>query len=190
MVERNPKVDAYIEKAQPFAQPILNHVRELAHRALPDAEEALKWGMPYFTVNGKNAVGMAAFSKHASVVVCSDETAGGGMGNYGKLTSLDELPADTDLIAHFRESAKAVQSPAKSKPKPKPAISMPDDFAKALAGASGAQGVWDGFTEAQQRDYLEWVISAKREATREKRITTACEWIAEGKRRNWKYENC
>ena len=184
------KVDAYIAKQQPFAQPILNHVRALVHKALPDCEEAIKWGMPYFVVNGKNAVGMAAFKKHASVLVCSDESAGGGMGNFGKLTSVDELPSDDELMAQFRESAIAVQSPKTSQPKPKPEIPMPDDFASALAETPNAQQVFDSFTDAQRRDYLDWVTSAKREATRAKRIATAVEWIGEGKKRNWKYENC
>ena len=74
--------------------------------------------------------------------------------------------------------------------KPKPAIPMPDDFATALDRAEGARQAWDGFTDAQRRDYLAWIIGAKREATRAKRIATACEWIGEGKKRNWKYENC
>ena len=184
------KIDAYIDKAESFAQPILRHVRALVHQALPEAEEAVKWGMPYFTVNGKNTVGMASFKKHASVIICSDERAGGGMGNFGKLTAVDELPADEELIAQFQQSAKDVQSPKTSMPKPKAALDTPDDLAKALDDMPGAKEVFDGFTDAQRRDYIEWVTSAKREATREKRVATAAEWISEGKRRNWKYENC
>lgn len=184
------KVDAYIEKAQPFAQPILRHVREIAHRALPGAEEALKWGVPHFVVNGKNAVGMAAFKSHASVMLCSKETDGSGMGNFGKLTSVDDLPDENVLIARFKESAEAAQDPKSSRPEPKAAIPMPKDFASALATTAGAQEVFDRFTDAQRRDYLDWVTSAKREATRAKRVATAAEWIGDGKKRNWKYENC
>jgi len=187
---RNRDIDAYIERQQPFAQPILSHVRDLVHEALPEAEEVLKWGVPYFAVKGKNAVGMAAFTKHASVIVCSTETAGGGMGNYGKLTCVEDLPAKDRLISDFRESAIAVQSPKTSQPKPKPALDEPDDLAAAINNVAGAREVFDKFTDAQRRDYIEWITSAKREATREKRIATAAEWIGEGKRRNWKYEKC
>ena len=190
MATKNPKVDEYIDRQQDFAQPILRHVRKLAHEALPACEEALKWGVPYFTVNGKNAVGMAAFKNHASVMVCSTVTAGGGMGNFGKLTDVSELPSDQELIEQFRESAVAVQSPATSQPKPKATLDTPEDLAKAISGTSGAQGVWVAFTDAQRRDYIEWIISAKRDATREKRVAQAAEWIGEGKRRNWKYEKC
>ena len=109
-MQHNPDVDAYIDRQAEFAQPILKHVRALAHTAFPDGEEVLKWGVPYFTVNGKNAVGMAAFKQHASVMVCSEERAGGGMGNFGKLTAVDQLPGDDELIAQFRDSAVKVQS--------------------------------------------------------------------------------
>ena len=127
------KIDAYIENAAGFAQPILRHVRALVHEALPEAQEAVKWGVPYFTVHGKNAVGMAAFKAHASVIICSDETAGGGMGNFGKLTSLEELPDDVELMARFRESAQAVQSSKTSQPKPKPVLATPEDLPAAIA---------------------------------------------------------
>ncbi|MEM6858692.1 MAG: YdeI/OmpD-associated family protein [Pseudomonadota bacterium] len=184
------KIDAYIENAQGFAQPILRHVRALVHEALPEAEEAVKWGVPYFTVQGKNAVGMAAFKAHASVIICSDETAGGGMGNFGKLTSLEELPADAELMERFRESALAVQSPKISQPRPKPVLDTPYDLAAAIAETPGASAVFDGFTDAQRRDYIEWITAAKREGTRAKRVVEAAQWISEGKRRNWKYEKC
>ena len=187
---KSPKVDTYILTAQPFAQPILAHVRKVVHKALPKAEEALKWGVPYFTVNGKNAVGMAAFKQHASVIICSDERAGGGMGNFGKLTSIDELPPEADLIERFRQSAEAVQSPRTAKPKARGALETPADLARAIDAKAGARAIYDGFTDAQRRDYIEWITSAKREATRETRVATAAQWISEGKRRNWKYEKC
>ena len=186
------KVDAYIEKAQPFAQPILRHFRKLVRTALPNCQEAIKWGVPYFVVNGKNAAGMASFKKHASIMLCSDETVGEGMGNFGKLTSVDQLPDDKTVIARIKEAAENAQGnvEAMKRADPKPSIPMPDDFAASLTATPNAQEVFDGFTDAQRRDYLEWVSSAKRVATREKRIATAVEWIGEGKKRNWKYEKC
>ena len=186
----DPRIDEYIARAAPFAQPILEHVRKLAHEALPDGEETLKWGAPHFTVGGKNVVGMAAFKAHAGIMLADSDEAGGGIGSYGKIASLDELPPDEELVAQFRRSAEAVAKGIKKKPKPRAEIPMPDDFAQALAQNADAQRVFDGFTDAQRRDYLEWITSAKREATRAKRVATAVEWIGEGKRRNWKYENC
>ena len=184
------KVDAYIARTQPFAQPILRHIRQLVHQTLPDAEEAIKWGVPHFVVDGKNAVGMASFKAHASLMLCSDDNAGEGMGNFGKITSLADLPDDAELARRFRESAEAAQNRTANSPKPKPVIPMQDDLAAALAATPGAPAIWDGFTDAQRRDYLDWITSAKRAPTRAKRVAQAAEWIGEGKRRNWKYENC
>ncbi|MEM1197148.1 MAG: YdeI/OmpD-associated family protein [Pseudomonadota bacterium] len=185
-------IDLYISEAEPFAQPILNHVRALVHKAVPEAEEAVKWGMPYFTVQRKNAVGMAAFKHHAAVVLCSEGRAGGGMGSFGKIASLADLPGDQELMAKFRLSSQAAGKVSAAKPKSRPssnpAPKCPDDLAKAIAGIAGARAVFDNFTEAQRRDYIARIASAKREATRAKRVSEAAQWIGEGKRRNWKYE--
>lgn len=189
-MKTDPRIDDYIARAAPFAQPILIHVRKLAHEALPEAEETLKWGAPNFSIAGKNAVGMAAFKAHAGIMLADGDEAGGGIGSFGKLTSLDDLPPDEELIARFRQTAEAVKAGKPRKTKSKPQIAMPEDFTNALAAEPGAGQVFDGFTDAQRRDYLEWITSAKREATRAKRIETAVEWIAQGKHRNWKYENC
>ena len=189
-MKTDPRIDDYIARAAPFAQPILQHVRKLAHEALPDAEEALKWGAPNFTIRGKHAVGMAAFKAHVGILLADSDEAGGGIGAFGKLASLEDLPPDDELIARFRQTAEAVAAGHLPKAKPKAPIPIPDDFAQALAAEPGARENFDGFTDAQRRDYLEWITTAKREATRAKRIATSVEWLAEGKRRNWKYENC
>jgi hypothetical protein len=193
----DPRIDAFIAKAAPFAQPILTHFRALVHAAEPAAVETIKWGMPHFTLDGKILAGMAAFKAHAALIV---EGAGerrgmegGGMGHYGKLRSREEMPDDAELDALLKASAAKIRSGAKSpRPaaKPKPEIAMPDDFAAALAAMQGARGRFDGFTPAQRREYLEWIVEAKRPETRAKRVAQACEWIAEGKTRNWKYQNC
>ncbi len=189
------RIDAYIEKAQPFAQPILKHLREIAHKAEPEAEEALRWGSPYFILEGRQLCGMASFKKHCAFII-EGEGGGEAMGDLGRITSLDDLPDDEKLIALIRDKAARIRSgedaqAAKRKAgKSKPKIPVPDDFAQALAARKGAEEVFERFTDAQRRDYLEWITSAKRDSTRAKRIVTAAEWIGEGKKRNWKYENC
>ena len=191
----NPKFDAYIEKAQGFAQPILGHLREVAGRAEPEATEETRWGVPYWILEGRQLCGMAAFKQHCAFIIEGD---GGGeaMGDLGRITALTDLPDDETLIALIRDKAARIRSgedaaAAKSKAAaPKPALETPGDLAAAIAAEPGAQAVFDGFTDAQRRDYIEWITSAKREATREKRIAEAAQWISEGKRRNWKYEKC
>jgi uncharacterized protein YdeI (YjbR/CyaY-like superfamily) len=188
----DPRVDAYIAKAADFARPILEHVRVLAHTALPELEETLKWGVPHFTVGGKNAVGMAAFKGHAAVIIHGEDAAPEGMGNLGKLASLDELPGDEELMARFKTAAAAIASgkPRRPAARPKPEIAMPGDFAQALAAAPKALATFEALAPSHRREYLEWITGAKREETRTKRLATAIEWLAEGKKRNWKYENC
>ena len=206
---RDPRIDAYIERAAPFAQPILTHVRALVHEACPEVEETIKWSMPTFVHAGGILCGMAAFKQHASfgfwkhaLVVGEGGQADGapgddrprdGMGSYGKLASLKELPLKKTLLAHIRKAMQlnedGVKAPArKSAPKPPP--EAPADLVTALKKNKAAQAAYDAFPPGCKREYVEWIVEAKREETRAKRLAQAVEWMAEGKRRNWKYENC
>jgi uncharacterized protein YdeI (YjbR/CyaY-like superfamily) len=191
---KDPRIDAYIAKSRPFAQPILAAIREVFHEAVPDLQEDIKWGVPAFVYKGKNLGGMAAFKAHAALMIAYAGRVGEGMGGYGKIASLDELPPKQELIAQIRPGAAEIDAgkkPEWSKQSPaKPALPVPQDMAAALKANSAAQVVFESFTAAQRRDYIEWITSAKADATREKRLVQAIEWIAEGKRRNWKYEKC
>lgn len=195
-MSRDPRIDAYIASAQPFARPILEHVRGRVHTVVPDIEEAMKWSHPTYLKNGKIVLGTAAFKAHAVVHFWRGqelgvETKRDAMGQLGKLTSVDDLPANLDaLIAKAAELATSAPAPRKPKHAPKPPPEMHPDFAAALAKAPKAQEAFDGFSPSAKREYLEWIAEAKREETRQKRIATAVEWIAEGKKRNWQYERC
>ena len=194
-MSRDPRIDAYIAKAPPFARPILEKVRERVHAILPDVEETLKWRTPTYCRNGKIVLGTAAFKAHASVGFWRGQELGidsaqDGMGQLGKLASVDDLPADLDLMIARAAELSATPVPRKTRHAPKPAPEMHPEFAAALAKAPQAKATLDGFSPSAQRDYLEWILEAKQDATRQKRIATAVEWLSEGKRRNWKYENC
>jgi uncharacterized protein YdeI (YjbR/CyaY-like superfamily) len=197
-VSRDPRVDAYIAKAQPFAQAILGHIRERVHAAMPGVEETLKWSAPAYTLDGKILLITAAFKAHAALNFWrGQEIAGGssdeGMGQFGKLKSVDDLPPDDELDALIRKAAELAQNaptPRKAKAAPKEAPEMHPDFAAALDRAPNAKAALESFPPSARRDYLEWIADAKQDATRQKRIATAVEWLGEGKRRNWKYESC
>jgi uncharacterized protein YdeI (YjbR/CyaY-like superfamily) len=197
-VNRDPRVDAYIAKAQPFAQAILSHVRKRVHAAVPGADETLKWSAPAYTLHGKILLITAAFKAHAALNFWrGQEIAGGssdeGMGQFGKLKSVDDLPPDDELDALIRKAAELAQNaptPRKAKAAPKEAPEMHPDFAAALDRAPNAKAALESFPPSARRDYLEWIADAKQDATRQKRIATAVEWLGEGKRRNWKYESC
>ena len=196
---RDPRIDAYIERAAPFAQPILQHVRGLVHEACPAVEETIKWGMPTFVHAGAILCGMAAFKQHASfgfwkhALVVGEGEPRDGMGSYGKLVSLDDLPPKRTLLAHLRKAVAlneaGVKSPArKSAPKPPPETTP--ELAAALAQSPAAKAAFDAFPPGCRREYIEWIAGAKRPETRARRVSEAVAWMAEGKRRNWKYENC
>jgi len=195
-MSREPRIDAYIAKAQPFAQPILEHVRERVHAVMPDVEETMKWSMPAYCKGGKIVIGTAAFKAHAAVNFWRGQELGldrseRGMGQLGRLTSLADLPGDFDaLIAKAADLAANVPAPPKAKRAPKPELEMHPDFAAALDKAPKAKATMGAFSPSCRREYLEWIADAKQDATRQKRITTAIEWLSEGKKRNWKYENC
>ncbi|MGQ7828924.1 YdeI/OmpD-associated family protein [Altererythrobacter sp. Z27] len=185
----DPRIDAYIAKAAPFARPILSHIRTLVHRALPDVEEGIKWSMPTYMIGGKNLVSTPAFKAHAGVVIHGEGRAGGAMGSLGKLVSLDDLPSNEDLMARFKAGRDALGKP-RPKRAPKPELAVPPEFAKMLASSPKAQETFANFGPSHRREYIEWVSGAKREETRAKRMEQALQWLAEGKKRNWKYENC
>ncbi|HMT39013.1 MAG TPA: YdeI/OmpD-associated family protein [Thermomonas sp.] len=196
---RDPRIDAYIERAAPFAQPILQHVRALVHEACPVVEETIKWGMPTFVHAGAILCGMAAFKQHASfgfwkhALVVGEGEPRDGMGSYAKLVSLDDLPPKRTLLAHLRKAVAlneaGVKSPArKSAPKPPPETTP--ELAAALAQSPAAKAAFDAFPPGCRREYIEWIAGAKRPETRARRVSEAVAWMAEGKRRNWKYENC
>lgn len=200
MIQKDPRVDAYIEKAADFAKPILSYLRELVHKACPDATENIKWGAPHFEYNKSAFCSMAAFKQHCTfgfwkASIMSDPynllTGKESMGQFGKLSSLKDLPSDKTLKEYIKEAEKLAKDGVKL-PKAKPVerkdFAIPEAFAKALSKHKKAQQVFDAFSYSNKKEYAEWIGEAKTDATRDKRIATAIEWIAEGKGRNWQYE--
>lgn len=198
MATTDPRVDAYIEKKAAFAQPILWHIRALMHAASPDVGEAIKWSMPFFTYKGQNVANMAAFKAHAAFGFWHDKVAREGasddaMGQFGKIASLADLPPDTEIAALIAQAIALIDAGDRPRTGPKaakPALPIHPAFQAALDANAAATAVWTKFPPGKVREYCEWISDAKTDATRDKRIAQAVEWIAEGKDRNWKYKNC
>src|SRR5258705_7484639 len=200
---KDKRVDAYITKAQPFAQPIMKKMRELIHKANPDVQETIKWGMPSFDYKGPY-FSFAAFKQDLaagfwkyklikdSKGYLGDNAMQGGeaMGNMGRMNSVKDLPPDSVMIDFFKQAKKLNDEGVKQerpKPKPKKEILIPKEFAAALSKNKKAKQVYENFSPSQKYEYLQWITEAKTDETRDKRIETAAEWISEGKPRNWKY---
>jgi uncharacterized protein YdeI (YjbR/CyaY-like superfamily) len=205
VAKKDKRIDAYIEKAQPFAKPILKHLRKLVHQGCPEVTETVKWGMPSFDYKGPFC-SMASFKQHAvfgfwKFKLIKDPKnylgnikADGGeaMGNMGRITSLKDLPPDSVILGFIKQAIKlndddvkmekTVKNPATSKN-----TTAPADFMAALKKNKKAIAVWTDWTPGKKKEYVQWIVEAKSDETRASRIQKAVEWISERKIRNWKY---
>lgn len=197
MPSRDPRIDAYIENAAEFARPILRHLREVVHRGCPDVEETMRWSFPHFDHKGMMC-SMAAFKEHCTFgfrkpeLVLGDAGKEGGMGQFGRITSVEDLPSKKVLIGYVKDAMrlndegvkpKRAQRPGKAKEE----VDVPDELAAALKRNAKARATFEAFSPSHRREYVEWITEAKREHTRARRIEQAVAWMAEGKARNWKY---
>lgn len=198
MGTRDPRVDVYIERSAPFARPILAHLREVVHDACPDVEETMKWSFPHFMYEGM-LCSMAGFKQHCAfgfwkggLVLGATGKSAEAMGSFGRITALSDLPSKGKLRAYVRKAmalneAGVTARPPKRAPRKRPALPVPAYFTAALRKNARALATFEGFSPSHRREYVEWVTEAKGEETRQRRLATAIEWMAEGKSRNWKY---
>ena len=197
---RDPRVDAYISKAPDFAKPILAYLREIIHEACPDVVETIKWSSPTFDHHGI-MVGFTAFTQHAVLGFWKapllkldgkpvSREMESGAGQFGKLTSIKDLPARSKLVRLVKDAAKlnesGVNMPRAPRAAPKP-VQVPPDLIKALHKNAKARAVFEAFPPSHKREYVQWIVEAKTDETRQRRLDQAVEWISEGKQRNWKY---
>jgi uncharacterized protein YdeI (YjbR/CyaY-like superfamily) len=203
MGKRSPAVDNYIRKSADFAKPILEHVRELVHKGCPEVEETIKWGMPSFEYKGP-FFSMASFKEHCAFGFWKTKllkdpkhyltprynAGGNAMGNFGKVKTFKDLPPDRAILDFIKQGKKlnddGIKLPAKPKIVKKDLV-VPAYFMKALKSNKKALATFNAFSASNKREYVSWVTEAKTEATREKRLKSALEWMSEGKIRNWKY---
>lgn len=198
MPKKDARIDKYIADAARFAQPILRHFRRLVHEACPETEETIKWRMPHFDYKGRVVCGMAAFKQHCALNFWNSELifgSGGGkpgaMGDFGRVTKLSDLPSDEKMRGYIRRAVElretGVKVPKQLKPVAREKLTVPHELTVALRRHKKAAANFETFSYSHKKEYAEWIAEAKRDDTREKRLATALEWIAEGKSRNWKY---
>ncbi|WP_186757296.1 YdeI/OmpD-associated family protein [Echinicola salinicaeni] len=195
------RIDTYINKSQAFAEPILRHLRALVHQACPEVKETIKWGMPHFMYKGEILCSMAGFKAHCVFLfwkgalmqdsVLRENAAGGtAMGLLGKITEMDDLPEDKQMLAYLYEAMelneKGVKLP-KNPSKSKMDLVVPEDLKLALEANTEALDTFENFSYSNQKEYIEWLDEAKTENTRNRRLKTAIAYMEEGKPRNWKY---
>lgn len=201
-MKKNPEVDAYLAESAAFARPMLKKIRSLYHKACPEIQETIKWGFPHFEYQG--VVGsMAAFKAHVSFGFWKGQLmkdphqlftrVGETSMNARKVKSLSELPSDEVLIKYIREAVELNEQNVKvpkTKTRAKPVtreVEVPAYFWSALKKNPAALATFEKFSPSHRREYVTWISEAKQEATRQRRLSTAIEWLAEGKVKDWKY---
>lgn len=202
MPRKDKRVDNYIANSADFAKPILKELRAIVHQACPEVEEAIKWNCPHFLYTGKILCSMAAFKQHCAlhiwhggqVVDAKDNKSDEAMGQFGRIESVKDLPAKQAIIGYLKKAMELIDSGAKrGRPKPngeKKELVIPDYFTAAVAKNKKAKATFEGFSYSHKKEYVEWITEAKTDETRQRRIASMLEWLAEGKSRNWKYEKC
>jgi hypothetical protein len=198
MGTRDKRIDTYIEKSPEYARPILTYLREVVHEACPEVVEEMKWSRPHWSYKGLMC-GAAAFKQHCAFgfwkgSLIFDTGDKDGMGHFGRLTSVKDLPPKRLLIGYIREAKRLneegieVEKPKRSKEKKE--LVVPAYFTAAVKKNKKALAAFEAFPYSHKKEYVEWVTEAKTEETRDRRMATTVEWLAEGKSRNWKYEKC
>lgn len=195
MPARDPRIDAYIAKAAPFAQPLLTELRAAIHAASREITETMKWSSPTFEYQGM-LCGFAAFKAHVKFGFWKHELVVGKRrreeGTLGRLTSVDHLPSRAALVKLVRKAMKlnadGVKAPHMVNRQQRKPIPVPSYVKAALAKNAKARATFEGFPPSHRREYLEWITEAKQQETRDRRLGQAIAWMAEGKSRNWKYE--
>jgi uncharacterized protein YdeI (YjbR/CyaY-like superfamily) len=171
------------------------------HKACPEVEEKIKWGMPHFDYKGEMMCSMASFKQHAvfgfwKAALMKDkvllETAKSevAMGHLGRITSLNDLPSDKQIMSWIKEAMDLNDRGIRAKKKPveQKAVEVPGFVVKALKENKQAWTIWENFAPGHRKEYVQWITEAKTEATLEKRLQQTIEGVAEDKGRNWKYE--
>jgi len=204
MPTKDPRVDAYIDKAADFARPILKHLRKLVHAGCPEVEETMKWSFPHFMYKGM-LCSMAAFKQHCAfgfwksrLILAKDSKVDAlreeAMGQFGRITSVEDLPTNKVILTQIKEAVRlndeGIKVPERPKSKVKKELVVPGCLTAALKKSKKALATFEDFSYSHKKEYIEWITEAKRLETQQQRLATTIAWLEEGKSRHWKYANC
>lgn len=202
MKQSDDRITAYIEKSADFAQPVLKHLRETVHAFCPEVEEGWKWSFPHFMYRGKILCSMASFKNHCAFgfwlqpemsdpygIFKREEK--GGMGCFGKITSLSDLPKTEQLGAYILEAMALTEQGVKplvlTSKAEKPEPEVPAELLELLDKNPAEKRVFEAFSRSHKKEYIEWIATAKRAETKQRRLEQTLENLKEGKPKEWKY---
>lgn len=191
-MKKNKAIDQYIVSREEFARPILDHLRALIHSAV-DVEETLKWSMPHFMYNGKILISIAAFKQHCALVIpvlsqieTDIKIDRSAMGQFGRITTLKDLPSDARLKKIIKEAAKAIDAGKKpmgerKRTKAEP-LEVPSDLNRSINKNVPAKKFFSTLSNGHRNEFIRWINEAKREETRVRRIEKAVAMLATEKK--------
>ncbi|HZZ27467.1 MAG TPA: YdeI/OmpD-associated family protein [Pirellulales bacterium] len=201
MAKKSAEVDVYIANAASFAKPILNHLRRAVLTACPQAEETLKWRCPHFVYGGKLLCSMATFKQHCALgfshagmksALAEVEKDGAEQFQLDRIVDLSDLPSKAVIARLVKQAMQltddGIKSTTRSKRKTAKPVKVPADLQTALKKNKKAQAAFENFSPSHQREYVQWIVEAKRPETRLKCLQTTLQWLSSGKSRNWKYD--
>jgi hypothetical protein len=95
-------IDGFFVKQPPAMRAILDELRKLVADVVPDAESSIKWGMPFFTVNGEMMCAFGGHKAHINLILAGPPgtfadpdnrlEGDGKTGRHLKLTNVADLP--------------------------------------------------------------------------------------------------
>jgi len=193
------KVSDYIRKHERWSEQ-LTQLREIFQQT--ELLEEVKWGSPTYTLNGKLIAGLGAFKNHFGIwfhqgVFLKDRHNKLVNAQEGKTKALRQWkfvegdPIEPEIVAQYIQEAIENSLAGKEvKPERKKGVVIPDLLKQVLAGNPKLKEAFHALTPGKQREYAEYIGSAKREATQESRLEKISPMILEGIGLYDKYKNC
>lgn len=160
-----------------------------------DVEEGLKWGMPAYMVDGKNVLALGSFKNHFGIwfhqgVFLTDPKNVLRNAQEGKTVAMRQWRFESAkdikkswVKQYVTEAIRNQRKGLEVKPKRKPAQKavVPEELAAAFKKKKSAKAQFEKLTPGKQREVVDYIVSAKRQATKDKRVVKCLELMKEGK---------
>ena len=190
------KIEAFYAREHTFQKGILK-LRDIILKT--ELEEQLKWGAPVYTINNKNVLGIMAFKKHFGIWFFNGVFLKDPLGvlqnaqegktkamRHWKFTNTEDIDQNA-VLSYVREAIANQKKGLEVKPERKKDTEIPALLQNQLGKDTLAKKAFEKLTPGRQREYCEYIDSAKQEKTKLSRIEKILPMIKEGKGLNDRY---
>ena len=196
-MEKNKTVEEYLSKRENWKEELIT-LREILLST--EMDETVKWGMPVYTINNKNVVGIGAFKNYfglwfyqgsflnddSKVLINAQEGVTKGMRQW-RFCSADEI--DKKLILNYINEAIQNQKDGKEIKAEKKNLEIPQILNIAFDSDLELKAAFEGFTAGKQKEFANYISEAKQDSTKQKRLDKIKPMIISGVGLNDKYRN-